>query len=63
MTESLTIMQEIMRSRATHNLHYGVRPPMYTSLRFNREKMRITGQNARREKMCLSAKCTGKNHR
>ncbi len=26
MTESLTIMQEIMRSRATHNLHYAVRP-------------------------------------
>lgn len=26
MTESLTIMQEIMRSRSTHNLHYGVRP-------------------------------------
>lgn len=26
MTESFTIMQEIMRSRATHNLHYGVRP-------------------------------------
>ncbi|EBW7149054.1 hypothetical protein BZK42_22145 [Citrobacter braakii] len=30
-------------------------PAMYTSLRFNREKMRITGQNARREKMCPSA--------
>ncbi|EBS0894891.1 hypothetical protein D6J78_25510, partial [Salmonella enterica subsp. enterica serovar Abaetetuba] len=26
MTEPLTIMQEIIRSRATYNLHYGVRP-------------------------------------
>lgn len=59
---AFTIMQEIMRSRATPNLHYGVRPRHEGAVKEHRGKSAYYGSKRTSEKISRRVKRTGKKH-